>query len=258
VIAKTAVTHAGCLALQAARLTLTSLDMSFNPKVGHGAFFAGGFPNLTELDCSLNAWVDDATLATLVASAPRLRKLTLEKTDVTDEGVASLGALAPTLQYLDLSRTGVCFSTAESHAALARMGALRSLLLMYTEIGLELALHLPRGVERLKLSRALNFTDDALHCLAQRGLPSLTALDVGSPYVTDAALPALEALAAAGLVSLTLWHCKVPRQAAERLMAATGLARDTSMQATEGTYILKRPAGGSAAELRAACDVQLF
>ena len=101
----------------------------------------------------------------------------------------------------------------------------------------------------LKLSRALAFDDAALNCLAQiasgsgRGSPTLrglTALDVGSPAITDAAIPSLQALAHGGLHSLTLWHSKISRAAVDRLMAATGMALDQSMGTSDGTYLLRR------------------
>ena len=51
----------------------------------------------------------------------RLRRLTLERTDVTHVGVAALGALAGTLAHLDLSRTS--FRGDEwSYAALRQCG----------------------------------------------------------------------------------------------------------------------------------------
>ena len=68
----------------------------------------------------------------------------------------------------------------------------------------------------------------------------LKALDVGSPHITDAAISDLCALAHAGLDTLTLWHTKVSRVALERLMHATGLALDTSMGTSDGTYLLRR------------------
>ena len=50
------------------------------------------------------------------------------------------------------------------------MGSLTSLLLAYAEVDHRLAAHLPPPLQRLKLSRAISFDDDALHALAeQRG-----------------------------------------------------------------------------------------
>ena len=229
----------GCRALKAIGTTLAVLDLTFNPKISSGDFLAD-LPRLTELDCSLNAWFDDKAAAVLAASAPPLRKLTLEKTDVTDAGVAALGELAGSLEHLDLSRTAVCLATAESSSALESMTSLRSLFLAYTEVSAELAVHLPRALERLKLSRCIGFADEGLRLLAMKPPPSLQQLDVGSPYITPLSLSALQTIAEAGLTSLTLWHCKIDRQAADRLMAAAGLVKDTSMRSTEGTYIMKR------------------
>ena len=114
------------------------------------------------------------------------------------------------------------------------MTSLRSLFLAYTEVSAELAVHLPRALERLKLSRCIGFADEGLRLLAMKPPPSLQQLDVGSPYITPLSLSALQTIAEAGLTSLTLWHCKIDRQAADRLMAAAGLVKDTSMRSTEG------------------------
>ena len=105
-----------------------------------------------------------------------------------------------------------------------------------------LALNLPPRLERLKLSRALAFDDHALQCLSRVPAGALTALDVGSQRITDAAIPSLQRLALAGLQSLTLWHSTVSRDAVESLIASTGLALDTSMRSSAGTYLLARPA----------------
>ena len=67
------------------------------------------------------------------------------------------------------------------------------------------------------------------------------ALDVGSPALTDACLPALSNLADAGLTSLKLWHTDVTRAGIMRLMGATrGLGIDTSMASSDGTYLLRQ------------------
>jgi hypothetical protein len=106
----------------------------------------------------------------------------------------------------------------------------------------QLALNLPPNLSRLKLSRAIGFDDAALHCLAYQAscLGGLSALDVGSPGITDAAIPALEALASFGLHALTLWHSKVSREGVERLMRTTGMSLDQSMASSDGTYLLRR------------------
>ena len=122
-----------------------------------------------------------------------------------------------------------------------------------SEVDLQLALNLPRKLERLKLSRALAFDDAALACLAEQALQrfcagseahTLTALDVGSPHITDAALPSLLALTRAGLSSLTLWHSRLSRSAVQRLIEVTDLALDTSMASSDGTYLLHRVGKG--------------
>ena len=185
----------------------------------------------------------------LACAMPRLARLTLEKTDVTDEALSSLAILAPSLTYLDVSRTAIRGSEA-SYAALRGMRALTELLLAYCQVDLMLVYNLPPNLERLKCSRALQFDDAAIGCLAHEltaahadGTPrprGLKALDVGSPHITDAAISDLCALAHAGLDTLTLWHTKVSRVALERLMHATGLALDTSMGTSDGTYLLRR------------------
>ena len=235
----------GCCALRALRLTLVSLDLSFNPAV-KTATFLGVLWMLEELDLSLNVWVDDEVVSLCAASMPRLRRLVLEKTEVTDVGVAQLGATWATLTHLDLSRTAVR-GDASSYAALQSLRNLETLLMPYTLVDLQLAFHLPRSLRRLKLSRAIHFDDDALVCLAQavesaEGPSSLLSLDVGSPAITDAALPSLLVLAQCGLASLSLWHCKVSRTAIERLMADTGMCLDDSMASSDGTYLLQRAA----------------
>ena len=84
----------------------------------------------SQLDLSLNAWVDDETVSLLAASLPRLTRLCLEKTDVTDVGLAALGTIGGSLTYLDLSRT-VVRGSEESYAALRHMDGLQQLLLAY-------------------------------------------------------------------------------------------------------------------------------
>lgn len=239
-LAKTSITDAGCHALSALGGTLTSLDLTFNPKIRAAAFFAS-LPNLTELDASLNAWLDDEAAITIASSMPKLRKLTLEKTDVCDAGLAAIAThLAGSLEHLDLSRTPVSGSE-ESFAGLSRMRSLRNLLLAYSLVDLQLAFNLPPNLDHLKLSRAIGFGDDALQCLArQPRAHALSCLDLGSPAITDAALPALQSLADQGLTSLTLWHTKLTREGAERLMAGTGLELDTSMASSDGTYLLRK------------------
>ena len=208
--------------------------------------------------------MDDAVVHTLAVSLPRLRRLTLEKTDVSDVGVASLWPLSSTLHYLDLSRTSVRGSE-ESYAVLRQMSGLTHLLLAYCQVDLQLALNLPPNLEHLKLSRAIGFDNTALQCLAQNAVAhttrpharprqpgleapprserGLSALDVGSPGITDEAIPALQALVQLGLRSLTLWHSKVTRRGVERLMQATGMTLDQSMASSDGTYLLAVPEG---------------
>ena len=249
-LASCAISDAGCSALTALGPTLTSLDLSFNPRVTHGVFLCG-LPQLTSLDLSLNAWVDDDVAVHLGSSLPRLQRLVLEKTELSDGGVAALSALGPSLTYLDLSRTNV-YGTLDSLASLGRMAQLATLLLAYTGVDMALAHHLPPSLRHLKLSRCLLFDDDALRRLADElcayaptSVPpspraSLTALDLGSPGITDAAIPALQMISDAGLLSLTLWHSKMTHLGAARLVAATGLALDMSMNSTEGTFLLHR------------------
>jgi hypothetical protein len=55
---KPASLSSGCGALHAMGSTLTSLDLSFNGRITRGDFLTT-LPHLTELDLSLNAWVDD-------------------------------------------------------------------------------------------------------------------------------------------------------------------------------------------------------
>ena len=67
-------------------------------------------------------------------------------------------------------------------------------------------------------------------------------------------LPALHALisgtASAGrLSSLTLWHTKLSRAAADELIAANGLCLDTSMGTSAGTYLLSREPRGQQSQL---------
>lgn len=244
-LAKSTISHLGCAGLPALGQTLTTLDLSFNPKVRHGAFLAH-LPRLTELDVSLNAWVDDEAVHCLACA--NLKRLTLEKTSVTDGGIAALSASALSLQHLDLSRTAVR-GTEASFAALAQMGCLRSLFLAFTEVDGRLAAHLPPRLEWLKLSRAVNFDDAALKSLAMRA-SSLTSLDVGSYGITDASIGALQDLAAKGLTSLTLWHTNVSLRAANALVDTQAFELDQSMGTSQGTYLMKRvdPPRVSAAE----------
>jgi hypothetical protein len=234
--------NGGCSALCALGKTLVSLDLSFNPSVKTHAFL-GALTLLEELDLSLNVWVDDEVAALCATSMPRLRRLVLEKTEVTDAAIVHLGSARTPLAHLDLSRTSVR-GNAESYAALRGMGSLEILLMPYTLVDLQLAFHLPPSLRRLKLSRAVHFDDDALACLAHAvesaDSPSLCSLDVGSPAITDASLPSLLALAQGGLVSLSLWHCKVSRTAIEQLMADTGMRLDDAMASSDGTYLLQR------------------
>ena len=52
--------------------------------------------------------------------------------------------------------------TAESFATLRGMSALRTLLLAYTLVDVQIASNLPSRLAHLKLSRAIHFEDDAL------------------------------------------------------------------------------------------------
>lgn len=238
----------GCASLHLVGGSLTSLDLSFNTQI-HKSDFLRHLPNVTELDLSLNAWVDDAAVDAVARSMPMLRRLTLEKTDITDLGLAALGRLQSSLEYLDCSRTLVR-GTPESYSSLCRMRMLRELLLAYSPVDIQLAWHLPPQLERLKLSRVLAFDDSALECLAKQQLSrsvddgaaaaaTLHSLDVGCPGITDRAIPALQRLVEAGLRSLTLWHTRITPEGAARLMETTGLSEDTGlgMASSAGTYL---------------------
>ena len=84
----------------------------------------------------------------------------------------------------------------------------------YCEVDERLFDHLPyASLQRLKLSRALRIDDGALLCLAQileaqrHDAIALRELDLGSPYITNASIPALSSIVRlAGLQSLTLWR----------------------------------------------------
>ena len=76
---------------------------------------------------------------------------------------------------------------------------------------------------------------------------------MGSPGVTDAAVPALCALGCE-LRTLTIWHSRISPAAAARLMGATGLRPDATMQSSAGTYLLQRRGG---AELLTVPEVTL-
>ena len=112
--------------------------------------------------------------------------------------------------------------------------------------------HLPyASLQRLKLSRALRVDDAALLCLAQimeargHGTIALRELDLGSPYITNASVPALSSnVRLAGLQLLTLWHSKISILGAASLMRESGMGLDTAMHSSEGTYLLTRIAPG--------------
>lgn len=251
-LATTSIGNRGGAALGRLGPSLTSLDLTFNPRMSDGSFLRR-LTRLIELDLSLNAWVDDEVVGHIATSMPRLQKLSLEKTEVTDVGLAALGApdsaLAGSLLHLDLSRTAVCCEPT-THAALRRLSRLRDLLLAYCPIDLWISSALPPHLERLKLSRALNFGNAAIEMLAHEALaghaPPLRILDLGSPFITDDAIASLQELALGkpperpGLEALTLWHTKMTRAGAEALMASTGLHLDTSMNSSDGTFLMKR------------------
>lgn len=251
-LAQAAIGDDATAALAAMASTLTSLDVSFNTRITDGSFlrYLGG---LTELDLSLNAWVNDDIVSVIACCMPRLSRLTLEKTDISDEGIAALGSpssrLIHSLVHLDCSRTNIHVrSHTSSHDALQRLVSLQDLLLAYCPIDWDLTLALPRSLERLKVSRAINFGDEAIQFLAQHvllgALPRLSSLHLGSPHITDAAIGALQVLAErkpVGLEGLQLWHTKVTRDGRNALIANTGLRLDTTMKSSEGTYLLKRP-----------------
>ena len=250
-LARTTIGAQGCAALRAVASSLTSLDLTFigssrHNQVTDAAAFLSHLHALTFLDLSLNSWVDDAACDAIAANMPRLASLTLEKTEVGDLGLASLASLAPSLTHLDCSRTSVC-GTTESLAALVKMKSLRQLFLSYTDVDLQLAFHLPPSLEKLKLSRALAFDDNAIQSLASAigSGAALRSLDLGSPGITNNAIPHLEALAAGGLQSLTLWHTTISRDGAARFRAVTGFEQDKNMASSDGTYLLHRCAAAS-------------
>lgn len=248
-IAKTRVSNAALL--MALSSTLESLDLSFNPDVKDSAFL-GELPQLSTLDVSLNHWVDDEALSALCAGAPRLERLNLEKTDVTDDALAQLGRLHA-LRHLDLGRTAVGGSAGASWAWLRRLEGLETLYLPYCPLALvetapSIVPFFPPSLRHLKLSRVLHFDDAAVLALAERSRQQtdglkLTALDLGSPGLTNACVPALCALVDAGLTSLRLWHTRVTRVGIVELMAtARVMGLDTTMSCSEGTYLLRRVA----------------
>ena len=223
----------------------------------------------SQLDLSLNAWVDDHTIEACARAMPRLQTLLLEKTEVTDAAAVAIAeSLSASLTHLDLSRTALRGAPA-ARGAIGSLVHLRTLLLAYTSVDAALVEHLPSRLTRLKLSRALAFDDAAIVALAGRlsqgtqlakdeapehmgsGKRSseehtteclrLTALDVGSPEITDACVAALVALANAGLQSLTLWHCRLTDAGCTRLREASGLQLDESMGTSSGTFLLRRP-----------------
>lgn len=252
-LATTSIGNRGGAALGRLGPSLTSLDLTFNPRIRDGSFLRS-LTRLIELDLSLNAWADDEVVGHIAARMPRLQNLALEKTEVTDAGLAALGApdsaLAGSLVHLDLSRTNVSCGEPSTHAALRRLSRLRDLLLAYCPVDLWISSALPPHLERLKLSRALNFGNAAIEMLAHEVLaghaPPLRFLDLGSPFITDDAIASLQELALGkpperpGLEALTLWHTKMTRAGAEALMASTGLHLDTSMNSSDGTFLMKR------------------
>lgn len=141
--------------------------------------------NLEEL--YLRGTLVDNESCTLIASFPKLRKLRLARTQVSDVGLESLSVIK-TLEDLDLSEISVITNAGMDH--LAKLTSLKKLNLWRVQVSDE-------GILKLATLTRLESLNLDNSPMSNGGLPvlknmnSLVFLHLGSTQLTDAAAPSL-------------------------------------------------------------------
>ncbi len=224
----TTITDRGLALLKPPRLRRLVLDNTYVEGTGLAASEA-----LEELDL-LGAPVSEAGLEAIARAAPRLHRLHLGETDMTDASLATLAGLGK-LTHLDLAATDTGDEGLKHLGKLTSLRFLRLRETRLTDAGLE---HLAAlgGLEFLDLGRtrisnagmASLARLKSLHALVleyaevnDEGLAPLTALsslrdlNLDSTHVTDLAIAQLSGYA--GLTKVNLYHTLVTREGVGRL-----------------------------------------
>ncbi len=131
------------------------------------------------------------TLLQYVKGLPRLRRLSVFQTNVTDAGLKEIEGLKD-LEYLELSRTEITDAGLESVKSLTELRYLGVSSTYITGAGVR-SLEGLTHLETLRLSDT-KLTDADIRCLTQhlKGLPSLRYVEIGyNPDVTDTAIQEL-------------------------------------------------------------------
>jgi serine/threonine protein kinase/Leucine-rich repeat (LRR) protein len=157
--------------------------------------------------------ITDAGLSQLVTAKPGLQLLGLAHSKITDKGTGNLRHV-PRLVHLTLSDTGVGDGLAEVLPLMSRLSGLTLARTSITDKTMQ-------GISQLAKLRTLNVTGTAVTDAGVahiKGMPSLEYLTLDETEVTDACLTSLAEIAS--LKSVNLYRGNVTAVAVQRLRAA--------------------------------------
>jgi len=215
--------------------SLTSLNASFLPVRSFELDFSR-LRNLTALDLSRNPGLDHRSLAQLASANLPLQRLSLARTEITDDCCDALASLT-SLVHLDLTS---CLIQDRTVTAIARaLHSLRTLRLEYCRLSdavFEPLASMPH-LEHLGL-RSDDFTSAGASAL-QHGSRNLKQLDLGGARLTGVCVAALVAFQGQ-LERVYLWSTSIKRAELQPLLIA-GFRENESMGTSPGTFLLHRP-----------------
>ena len=235
----TRITDAGLEHLKG-RTALRALQLGGTQVTARGFAHLKALPHLESVSFDSRAIADDADLANLVDSLPRLTSLilggsqitdaglahirsltglthlSLGGTQITDAGLAAIGSLTE-LQYLRLGKTRITDAGLEHLKDLPKLWALGLEGTQITDAGLE---HLQglKGLRKLYLND-IRIGDAGLEHL--QGLAELVDLYVPGTQITDAGLEHLKGMTV--LENLYLANTQITNKGLEHLKGLTGL-----------------------------------
>lgn len=212
---------------------LTSLVLPF-AEIAHQLAWFTSLRNLSLLDVSLNAHIDDDVLAS-ISSMVGITSLDLSRTDVTDSGIASIQGFT-NLVSLNLNSVNIGDIACNYISEFKMLTSLQAVYGRITDAGIAKLAELPE-LRLLKISFCELISDIGIQCLAD--CVQLRSLDIGSKQITNAGILSLTRLT--NLTTLAMWETSVDYVSIFPLSAALPLLSplDERMSATPGTYIFQ-------------------
>eukprot|EP00002_Diphylleia_rotans_P009986 TRINITY_DN2035_c0_g4_i1.p1 TRINITY_DN2035_c0_g4~~TRINITY_DN2035_c0_g4_i1.p1 ORF type:complete len:434 (-),score=65.88 TRINITY_DN2035_c0_g4_i1:138-1439(-) len=190
------------------------------------------FPNIQSVILATNANITGEVYSILADGCPLVTHLNLSGTNIEDIQGEQLSRLC-NLVTIDLSRGEAGDVTADS---LGKISSLEQIRMSYTSISNYALIqfgNLP-NLQSLKICGCLNISAHALQHLN----PDIKVLEIGGRGIDNEAVAYLARFQS--IESLSLWETEMTDRGCEQLERILGIAKDSKMQATKGTYILLR------------------